>query len=149
MERQQLELYVSASQEPTPSWYFPVRAAAVAITIATLDLDTPWITILAAFSMGAVIGGSVRAMENQTGFSPRPSALPPELRRGLYGYMIGHTPIVGAIVIIAAVAFGSDWRFTIVGVASGLVFWLGATSVQRSYRAHSRVLAEQAGIDLG
>lgn len=149
VERQQLQIYASASQEPTPWWYFPLLAVTSAGVIATFDLESPWVTVLAVLVAGAVVGGAVKSIEQRAGFSPRLSALPKPLKRRLYGYLIGHTVLVVAILAFAAIGTDGAWRFTIAGVASGLVLLLGAATFQRSYRAHARDLARQAGIDLG
>ena len=149
VERQQLELYLSAAQEPTPWWYFPLLAVTSAGVIATFDLESPWVTILAVLVAGAVFGGTVKGMEQQAGFSPRLSALPTPLKRRLYAYLVGHTVLVLAVLVFAALSTDGDWRFTIAGVASGLVLLIGAALFQGRYRAHTRDLARQAGIDLG
>lgn len=81
IDRQKLELYASASEERAPRWYFPLLAVTSAGLIATFDLESPWVTILAMLLMGGVIGIAIRTVENRAGFSPRLSALPGPLKR--------------------------------------------------------------------
>ena len=149
MERRQLTLYATAAAEPTPWWYFALLAATSASIIATFDVRSPLLTVLAVFVGGAVVGGSVKAVEHRAGFSARLSALPIPIRRQLNGYVIGHSLLV--LAILAFTAFGSDHdrRFTIAGLAIGASLWLGAWGFQARYRAQIRQLAEEAGIDVG
>lgn len=149
MQRHQLELYARATEDQLPWWYFPTLAVATAAMIATFDLESPWLTIAAVVLLVGVIGGSMRAVESRAGFSPRLSALPKPLRRRLYGYMLGHMAIVLAILAVAAFGSSHEWRFSIAGLASGAILWIGAALFQSRYQAHARDLAEQAGIDLG
>ncbi|HSM45590.1 MAG TPA: hypothetical protein VK969_11290, partial [Acidimicrobiia bacterium] len=133
----------------TPWWYFPLLAVTSAGVIASFDLESPWVTILAGLVAGAVFGAAMKVIEHRAGFSPRLAALPTPLKRRVYGYMIGHVVLVVAILAFAAFGTDGDWRFTVAGVASGLVLMIGATTFQSRYRAHARDLARQAGIDLG
>lgn len=149
MERRQLALYAKAAEEPTPWWYFPLLAATSASIIATFDVRSPLWTVLAVFVGGAVIGGSVKAVEHRTGFIARLSALPTPIRRQLNGYMIGYSLLVLAVLSVAAFGSDHDRRFTIAGLAIGASLWIGAWGIQARYRAQIRRLAEEAGIDVG
>lgn len=149
VDRERLELYITASQDDLPWWYFPTLALATAAMIATFDIGSPWVTIGAVLVLGGVIGVSVRTVEHRAGFSPRIPAMPPSMRTRLYGYLAGHMIVVLGVLGYAAIGSDHDWRFTIAGIVCGLVLWLGAVLFQRRYRAHARDLAHRAGIDLG
>jgi hypothetical protein len=139
MERRQLTLYGNAAAV--------LLAATSASIIATFDVRSPLLTVLAVFVGGAVIGGSAKTVEHRAGFSARLSALPTHQAPPEW---IRDRPSLLVLAVVFA-AFGSDHdrRFTIAGLAIVAFLWVGARGFQARYRAQIRELAEQAGIDVG
>lgn len=146
IERQQVELYVGATDDSLPPWYFPMLGVGSGLPIASLDLNIAWVTIVLGLVAAFVVGGSVGLMQRRAGFSPRLSALPGRLRRWVYGYMIGATALLLAVYAYAFWLAAGSLRFTIAGVVTALVVWVSGVMFQRRYRRMARQIARAEGI---
>lgn len=148
IEREQLEIYLQSGDAP-PRWMVPLFGLLAGLTIASIDLRNPWVTILAVVIASAVIGGSMALLEKRAGFSARIASLPEPLRRRTYGFMV-----VGGLLIAAGLAVvflfpDSPIRFTIAGAVAFLVIAVGGTWFQSDYRARAEQLARELGMTSG
>lgn len=148
IEREQLEIYLRSDQE-APRWTLPLLGLVAWATIASIDLENPWVTIAMIVVAGATFGATMAAQQKRAGFSPRIAALPEQLRRQANWFLIVGSAVIVVGVVGIVVFSESPYRFTIAGGIAFLVIVLGGTWFQRAYRERAEALARELGIERG
>ncbi len=148
IEREQLEIYLGTEQE-TPRWTLPLLGLIAWATIASIDLENPWVTIAMIVVAGATFGATMALQQKRAGFSPRIAALPEPLRRRANSFLIVGTAVIVLVVVATVAISDSPYRFTIAGGAAFLVIVIGGTWFQHDYRERAEMMARELGIERG
>lgn len=144
LERQQLLPYLT---DTAPPWFGPAIAVAVAVFVASYDIENAAIQIVAmllyALTIGALVGLKVR----RNGFQPRFDRAPrPIIREILIGVVV--LTVIGVIGVGLAATTSFRYRFTVAGVVLGAATWVWFAVFTARYQRVARRLADEAGITL-
>lgn len=144
MERERLAVYVSRSR--VPRWYFPFLGIATGVMVASNDLGNPFLTVAVVLLYSGSIGFAVGTMVSEAGVVVRLRGMPAVLLRPLLVFMaVAGVVLVGGMLV--TLFADVPWSFTALGVAAGLVVWLGGWLTLHVYDSRATRLADAAGVE--